>query len=92
MVRFQVLEDTEPRGDRVHLRLPKLRLECKKAAAPRRRPVIETVMIYSVSLGLYVFALSGIVNWCLQGFASSLALLGILLTIWITIRRGRRDG
>jgi hypothetical protein len=58
---------------------------------PGRRPVIETVMIYLVSLGLYVFALSGIVNWCLQSFASALALLGILLTLWLTLRKGRLE-
>jgi hypothetical protein len=58
---------------------------------PGRRPVIETVMIYVASLGLYVFALSGIVNWCLQSLVSALALLGILLAVWLTMRKGRME-
>jgi hypothetical protein len=56
---------------------------------PGRRPVIETVVIYGVSVALYVYALSGIVNWCLQGFGSALALFAILLTLWLMIRKGR---
>jgi hypothetical protein len=58
---------------------------------PGRRPVIETVVIYGVSLAVYVYALSGIVNWCLQGVGSTLALLAILLALWLMIRKGRLE-
>ena len=58
---------------------------------PGRRPVIETLLIYGVSLGLYVSMLGGVVSWCLQETGSTLALFGILLAAWLRVRHGRRE-
>jgi len=58
---------------------------------PGRRPVIETLLIYGVSLGLYVSMLGGVVAWCLQETGSTLVVFGILLAAWLRIRIGRRE-
>src|SRR5882762_7889760 len=58
---------------------------------PGRRPVIETLLIYGVSLGLYVSMLGGVVAWCLQETASIWILSGVLLAVWLRIRKGRRE-
>ncbi len=58
---------------------------------PGRRPVIETLLIYGVSLGLYVSMLGGVVAWCVQETGSTLIVFGILLAAWLRVRIGRRE-
>ena len=56
---------------------------------PGRRPVIQTMLIYGVSVALYVSALSEIVSWCLLGPTPTLALFALLVAIWLRLRKGR---
>src|SRR5262249_29136276 len=56
---------------------------------PGRRPVIQTLLIYGISLALYVSVLSGIVNWSLKGRVSAVALLIVMLAGWLRLRHGR---
>jgi hypothetical protein len=58
---------------------------------PGRRPVIETLLIYGVSLALYVTALSGMITWCLQTPSSTAALFAIMVLVWWRVRKGRLE-
>ena len=58
---------------------------------PGRRPVIQTLLIYGMSLTLYVTVLGGIVTLCLRGPGTTLGLFGVLLLVWLKIRSGRLE-
>ena len=57
---------------------------------PGRRPLIETLLIYGMSVGA-VSILSAIVTWSIQGPRSTLGLFAVWLIIWMRVRRGRRE-
>jgi hypothetical protein len=56
---------------------------------PGQRPVIETLLIYGLSVVAYVFALSGAIAWCLTAPISALGLFVVLVAIWLRVRKGR---
>jgi hypothetical protein len=58
---------------------------------PGRRPLVETLLIYGMAVGIYVWILSLIVNWALGGPRSALGLFIILLAIWLKVRKGRLE-
>jgi hypothetical protein len=58
---------------------------------PGRRPLVETVLIYGMAIGIYVSMLSAVVNWALQGPRTALGLFAVLLAIWLRTRKGRRE-
>jgi len=58
---------------------------------PGRRPLIETMLIYGIAVGVYVSMLSGVVNWALQGPRTVLGLFAALLAIWLKMSKGRRE-
>jgi hypothetical protein len=58
---------------------------------PGRRPLVETLLIYGMAVGIYVWILSMIVNWALGGARSALGLFIILLAIWLRVRKGRLE-
>jgi hypothetical protein len=61
------------------------------AYLPGRRPLIETLVIYGVSVMLYVSVLSGIITWCLRGPRSTLVLFTLLLAAWWKARTALRE-
>ena len=61
------------------------------AYLPGRRPVIETLVIYGVSVTLYVTALSALLNYCLRQPGSALTLFGIMLAAWWVARIARLE-
>jgi hypothetical protein len=58
---------------------------------PGRRPMIETLVLYGVSVGLYVSALSAVIVLSLQDSRLSLGLFAALLVIWLRVRKGRSE-
>ena len=58
---------------------------------PGRRPLVETLLIYGIAVGIYVWILSLIVNWALEGPRSALGLFVILLAIWLKVRKSRLE-
>jgi hypothetical protein len=58
---------------------------------PGRRPLIETLLIYGMAVGLYVGALSTIVTWSLQEPRLTLGLFAALVAVWLKIRKDRRE-
>ena len=58
---------------------------------PGRRPLVETLLIYGMAVGIYVWIFSLIVNWALGGPRSALGLFIILLAIWLRVRKGRLE-
>jgi hypothetical protein len=58
---------------------------------PGRRPLVETLLIYGMAVGIYVWIFSLIVNWALGGPRSALGLFIILLAIWLKVRKGRLE-
>jgi hypothetical protein len=58
---------------------------------PGQRPLIQTFLVYGVSVGLYVSVLSTIITRSLQGPMYTLVLLGVLLAGWIRMRTARQD-
>ena len=58
---------------------------------PGRRPLVETLLLYGIAVGVYVSILSSIVSWALEGPRSTLGLFIILLAIWLKVRKGRLD-
>ncbi len=49
---------------------------------PGRRPLIETVLGYSVAVTLYVSILSTVVSWCMHSAASTAVFSIVLLIAW----------
>jgi len=58
---------------------------------PGRQPLVETLLLYGMAVGLYVSILSSIVNWALEGPRAALGLFIVLLAIWLKVRKGRLD-
>ena len=58
---------------------------------PGRRPLIETVVLYGLSLSLYVFILGALVSWATQYRGPTLILFGILLGLWVKLRHARLE-
>jgi hypothetical protein len=58
---------------------------------PGRRPVIETIVIYSVGVTLYVTVLSSVIAWSLKARGATLALFGIMLMAWWRARAARLE-
>jgi hypothetical protein len=58
---------------------------------PGRRPVIQTLLIYGASVGLYVSILGAIITASLRASGATLGLFAILLAIWFKVRSGRRE-
>jgi hypothetical protein len=58
---------------------------------PGRRPLVETLLLYGMAVGIYVSILSSIVSWALEGPRSALGLFAILLGIWLTVRKRRLE-
>jgi hypothetical protein len=58
---------------------------------PGQRPLIETFLIYGVSVGLYVSVLSTLITWSLQRAMYTLILFGIMLAAWVRMRTARKD-
>ncbi|MBZ5594090.1 MAG: hypothetical protein LAP39_17760 [Acidobacteriia bacterium] len=58
---------------------------------PGRRPLVETLLLYGIAVGVYVSILASIVNWALEGPRSTLGLFIVLLAIWLKVRKGRLD-
>jgi len=59
---------------------------------PGQRPLIETLLLYSLAVTLYVSILSGILTWCLRGPGSMVAVFTVLLAAWWRARTARLDG
>jgi len=58
---------------------------------PGRRPLVETLLLYGIAVGVYVSILSSIVNWALESPRTALGLFAVLLAIWLKVRKGRLD-
>jgi hypothetical protein len=58
---------------------------------PGRRPVIQTLLIYGASVGLYVSILGAIITASLRAPGATLGLFAILLAVWFKVRSGRRE-
>jgi len=58
---------------------------------PGRRPLIETLLIYGVGVAVYVSVLSSIGDLVARGPRSALGLFAVLLSIWLKVRKGRRE-
>ena len=58
---------------------------------PGKRPLIDTVMRYSIGAGIYVTGLSGIVSVCLPSAGATLVLASLLAGVWWKVRRARLD-
>jgi hypothetical protein len=58
---------------------------------PGRRPLVETLLLYGMAVGVYVSILSSIVSWALEGPRAALGLFIVLLAIWLKVRKGRMD-
>jgi hypothetical protein len=64
------------------LLLPCERIPFTSSYLPGQRPLIETVLGYSVAVVLYVSILSTVVNWCLHSAASALVFAAVMLVAW----------
>jgi len=58
---------------------------------PGQRPLVETVVRYSIAVALYVSVLSVIIDWCLQSTGAMLALVAAMLLVWWRVRFARRE-
>lgn len=58
---------------------------------PGQRPLIETVLIYGVSVTLYVTLLSILITFCLAKPGYTFILLAVMLAGYLRIRSARRD-
>jgi hypothetical protein len=67
------------------------RIPFTSAYLPGRRPLIETVLLYGVSVAVYVSILGAITVRCLEEPSYYLIEFGILMALWARIRKGRRE-
>ena len=58
---------------------------------PGRRPVIQTLLIYGASVGLYVSILGAIITASLRAPGATLGLFAVLLAVWFKVRSGRQE-
>ena len=58
---------------------------------PGRRPLIETLLIYGMAVGLYVTVLGTLLTWALEDRRIALSVFAVLLAIWLRVRKGRHD-
>jgi hypothetical protein len=58
---------------------------------PGRRPLIETLLIYGLSVVAYVFALSEAIAWCSKGPVLACAMFAALVAVWLRVRSGRME-
>jgi hypothetical protein len=73
------------------LLLPCERIPFTSSYLPGQRPLIETVLGYSVAAILYVTILSALITWCLNSAASTLTFTAIVMVIWWKGHRVRLD-
>jgi hypothetical protein len=59
---------------------------------PGRRPLIETVLKYSVATGCYVWGFAALVSFVIKTVASTLSFAAILAAAWWRLRRARLAG
>jgi hypothetical protein len=59
---------------------------------PGRRPLIETVLKYSVATVCYVWGLAALVSFVIKAAAASLSFAAILAAAWWRLRRARLAG
>lgn len=58
---------------------------------PGQKPVIQLLLIYGAAISLYVSSLAAIIESCVNGAVSASLSFGVLLTIWLAVRRARRE-
>jgi hypothetical protein len=58
---------------------------------PGRRPLIETVLGYSVAVTLYVSILSTLVNWCMHSATATAVYCVLVLALWWKGHKVRLD-
>ncbi|MDQ2944464.1 MAG: hypothetical protein M3Y27_00705 [Acidobacteriota bacterium] len=73
------------------LLLQSQRIPFTSSYLPGQHPLIQTFLIYGISVGLYVSALSAIIAASLDGVRVTLILAGLMLAAWLRIRKARRE-
>ncbi len=58
---------------------------------PGQRPLVETVVRYSIAVALYVSVLSSMISWCLESTGGTIAIMAVFLGLWWWIRGARRQ-
>lgn len=73
------------------LLLQSQRIPFTSSYLPGQQPLIQTFLIYGISVGLYVSALSAIIAGSLDEVRATLILLGLMLAAWLRIRKARLE-
>ena len=73
------------------LLLQSQRIPFTSSYLPGQHPLIQTFLVYGISVGLYVSALSGIIAASLDGARGMAILSGLMLAAWLRMRKARLE-